>query len=71
MNLEPIFLAIALCFNADCTDQQIYIADEYKPTEMAACRKEKEKREALILPADVASFRVGCKTQTQLERNGV
>lgn len=73
MNLDVIYLAVALCFNAACTDQQIFIADSFDrtPSGYADCQTEAGKRRALALAQGVSGVRVACKTQDQLERDGV
>lgn len=69
--MEVIYLAVALCFNLACTDQQIYIDDVFPPGHWQDCEERAELRAALLQDVDAADYRIGCRTQTQLEREGV
>lgn len=68
----PIFLWMALCFNHQCTDQQVFQFKQFdKVTKTADCRKAKEEAAKLLSRSgNVVSFRLTCKTNTQFTKEG-
>lgn len=69
--METIFLAIALCFNAACTDQQIYIEDVFSFDDRLMCEAKAERKRAQLKSTGAVNWRIGCRTQSQLEKSGV
>jgi len=70
--MGTVFLAVALCFNIECTDMQIYISEQFTTQEDAAtCDGKAESKALELLASGVINYRVGCRTQRQLESEGV
>lgn len=69
--METIFLAIAICFDAACVDQQIFIAEQFPSNGRAICETSAKQRAAMLQAADMTGWRVGCRTQSELESEGV
>lgn len=68
--MEPIFLVIALCFNAACSDQAVYVEDVYAPADRMACDEKAIRWKAQVNAGGAVNARIGCRTQTQLEQDG-
>jgi hypothetical protein len=69
--METIFLAIARCFNTACTDQQVYIEDVFQPEDGLLCEAKAERWAAQLKVTGAVNWRIGCRTQSQLEKSGV
>ena len=69
--MQTIFLVVALCFDAACADQQIFVEDQFSPNDSTQCEFAAMKKNVELLDAKFKQFRVACRTQYQLESEGV